>query len=274
MDKSIRFKVEKGRVLVPVGEPCPFGCRYCYTRGGEVGPARVQMDEILASLKVFASQNEFETLQFGYDGDPFARPERGITMLQELAGLGKHINFSTKASLDEETIKALSEIQKKMERMDRVLSAQVSLSCWESASGVEPHTPTPALRMQTVKDLHASDVPAFICIRPILPHIDDSEYSRIIDEGIRAECDGFILGPLYADDKRRFVKFIPSEALQKVPNTRSIVSWSAHSPEWTRYEDRSRLRSIESYITERGARVFESSAYAVEFANGGRMMVC
>src|SRR6266487_768405 len=133
MVKSIRFKVEKGRVLVPVGEPCPFGCKYCYTRGGEVGPARVPLEEILSYLKAFASQNEFETLQFGYDSDPFARPERGITILQELSDMGKHVNFSTKAFLEEKTIKVLERIQKKMERVDRILSALVSLSCWESA---------------------------------------------------------------------------------------------------------------------------------------------
>src|SRR5260370_2473183 len=272
-NSNIRFKVEKGRVLVPVGEPCPFGCKYCYTRGGEVGPARVQMDEILSKLKVFASQNEFETLQFGYDGDPFARSERGITMLQELSGLGKHINFSTKAFLDEQTMKALREIQKNMERAGRILSAQVSLSCWASASSIEPHTPAPALRMQTVQNLHTIHVPAFICVRPILPHIDDSEYIRIIDEGLQASCDGFILGPLYADDRGRFVRFIPSQALRNVPNTRGKVPWSAHSPEWTRYEDITRFEHIRSIISEKGGSVFESSAYAVEFANRGGVLV-
>jgi len=81
-------------VLVPVGEPCPFGCRYCYTRGGEVGLARVEAEEILSRLRDFAQHTPFETIQFGYDGDPFARPERGLTMLSQLATMGKHVNFS------------------------------------------------------------------------------------------------------------------------------------------------------------------------------------
>jgi len=47
MAKDIQFKVEQGRVLVPVGEACPFACKYCYTRGGEIGPSRATADEIL-----------------------------------------------------------------------------------------------------------------------------------------------------------------------------------------------------------------------------------
>src|SRR5579883_3042341 len=110
MRQRIAFKVEKRRVLVPVGEPCPFGCRYCYTRGGEVGLARVSVDDVLIPFRRFAGEASFDTIQFGYDGDPFARPERGIAMLSELATMGKHLNFSTKAWLDPVTVNALRTI--------------------------------------------------------------------------------------------------------------------------------------------------------------------
>src|SRR6266567_4669901 len=107
MTARILFKVEKERVLVPVGEPCPFGCKYCYTRGGEVGLAKINAEEVLLQFQNFAGTTAFETIQFGYDGDPFARPERGIAMLKELAAMGKHINFSTKALLEGATLDAL-----------------------------------------------------------------------------------------------------------------------------------------------------------------------
>src|SRR5579859_2594402 len=91
--KSIQFKVDKGRVLVPVGEPCPFGCKYCYTRTGEVGPARTDPMEIVQKFQHFAQTQAFEFIQFGYDGEPFVRPERGLMMLRQLVALGKHISF-------------------------------------------------------------------------------------------------------------------------------------------------------------------------------------
>lgn len=190
MAKRLLFKVEKDRVLVPVGEPCPFGCKYCYTRGGEVGLSKLNPDDILYQFEQFAQDTSFDTIQFGYDGDPFARPARGVAMLQRLALLGKNLNFSTKASLDAPTLNALAAIQQRMAKDGTMLSALVSVSCWDSASSVEPHTPSPSERMGTVSHLKQIGVPAFIAVRPILPHISDSEYENIAIEGIRAECDG------------------------------------------------------------------------------------
>ncbi len=262
---AIQFKVEKRRVLVPVGEPCPFGCRYCYTRGGEVGVARMEPAEILSCFQEFVAANEhpFETIQFGYDGDPFARPARGVAMLKHLATLGKHLNFSTKARLADDTLDALSDIHDSMVDRGTALSALVSLSCWESASRVEPHTPSPPERLQTVAHLRQRSIPVFIAVRPILPHISDEEYERLVSEGVRAGCNGFILGPLYADDRGRFARFIPSERLIATPSRRGPVPWSAHAPTWTRYEDKVRLQQLARMIEKCGGSVFFSSADAM-----------
>src|SRR5579859_806554 len=216
MRRRISFTVEKNRVLVPVGEPCPFGCRYCYTRGGEVGLSKVKVTDILTPFQRFADATPFETIQFGYDGDPFARPERGLAMLWQLAMMGKNVNFSTKALLEGPTIDALCQIQQMLESEGRTLSAMVSLSCWDSSPWVEPHTPSPRERIVTIANLKRSGIPVFIAVRPVLPHIPDSEYERIAEEGIRAGCDGLILGPLYADEHEQFVRFIPKTLLATV----------------------------------------------------------
>ncbi len=263
MAKRLLFKVEKNRVLVPVGEPCPFGCKYCYTRGGEVGLSKLDADDVLYQFEQFAQNTSFETIQFGYDGDPFARPARGVTMLQRLATLGKNLNFSTKASLDTSTLNALAAIQQRMKKDGTMLSALVSVSCWNSASTIEPHTPSPSERMRTVANLKQIGVPAFIAVRPILPHISDLEYQNIAIEGIRAGCNGFVLGPLYADDRGQFVRFIPSEILTSVPHRKNVVSWSAHQPTWTRYEDEERLHRLSTMIERKGGTVYVSSADAM-----------
>lgn len=267
MRRRILFTVDKNRVLVPVGEPCLFGCRYCYTRNGEVGLTRVKVEDILTPFAQFAREAHFETIQFGYDGDPFARPERGITMLKALARMGKHVNFSTKALLEGSVLDALNDIRSHMEAAGTVLSALVSLSCWDSASTVEPHTPSPSERILTVANLKHIGIPVFIAVRPILPHIPDSEYVRIADEGIRSGCEGFILGPLYADAEGRYVRFIPPALLAQVPSQTGSVSWSAHTPTWTRYEDTTRLKRLLLMIEQKGGHTFLSSADAVALAH-------
>ncbi len=271
MGKQLLFKVEKSRVLVPVGEPCIFGCGYCYTRGGEVGLAKLDMEDVFSQFEHFAQSASFETIQFGYDGDPFARPERGITMLQRLATMGKHLNFSTKAALEVSTLNALEGIQRTMNAKRTTLSALISVSCWDSASLVEPHTPSPSERMNSIIGLKARGIPVFIAVRPILPHIADAEYERIATEGVRAGCDGFILGPLYADDRGQFVRFIPAKTLKTVPSRRDKVSWSAHTPTWTRYEDTERLQRLSTMIERLGGHVFVSSADAMTLVSQKRL---
>ncbi len=266
MKRRILFKMEQDRVLVPVGEPCPFGCRYCYTRGGEVGLSRVEAEEILSRFRQFAQDTPFETIQFGYDGDPFAHPERGLAMLRQLAMMGKHVNFSTKALLEGSVIAALSDLRRAMEARETTLSALVSLSCWESAPAVEPHTPSPQERMQTVANLAHAGIPVFIAMRPVLPHIPDAEYERIVVEGVRAGSEGFIVGPLYADARGQFVRFIPPEMLETLPRRTGMVPWSAHAPEWTRYEDTGRLERLIQVIERQRGRALLSSADAVRLA--------
>jgi hypothetical protein len=106
-------------------------------------------------------------------------------------------------------------------------------------------------------------VPVFIAVRPVLPHIGESEYERVVEGGLLAGCDGFILGPLYADDRGRFVRFIPAGILSNTPSRKGVVPWSAHRPTWTRYEDSDRLVRLQKLIEEKGGRVFLSSADAM-----------
>jgi adenylate cyclase class IV len=116
-----------------------------------------------------------------------------------------------------------------MEARDTSLSALVSLSCWDSSARVEPLTPSPRERMRTVDSLVRLHLPTFIAIRPVLPHVGDAEYAHIFTAGMLAGADGFVLGPLYADDRGQFVRDIPPELLASTPHRRGTVSWSAHA---------------------------------------------
>lgn len=274
MKKRTMFTTEKNRVLVPVGKPCPFGCRYCYTRGRDIELSHVRAEDILADFEEFAHTTSFETIQFGYDSDPFSLPERGIAMLKQLATMQKNLNFSTKALIKNPLLEELDKIHVSMKARNKQLSALISLSCWDSAASVEPHTPAPQERILTVANLKHLNIPTFIAVRPVLPNIPDSEYERIAEEGISADCDGFILGPLYSDAQGRFVRFIPANLLANIPNRTSKVSWSPHKPTWTRYEDAARLQRLLLMIEQKGGRTFLSSADAMTWIQNKERIAC
>jgi DNA repair photolyase len=75
---------------------------------------------------------------------------------------------------------------------------------------------------------------------------------------------------LYADDRGQFVRFISPEILETVPNRKDVVSWSAHSPIWKRYEDETRLRQLTAMIEGKGGKVFLSSADAMAMVSQKR----
>ena len=179
----------------------------------------------------------------------------------------KNINFSTKAALTDADFRELGAIHDEMQAMGTILSALISLSCWESAAEVEPHTPTPQERIETLRGLKRLGMPVFIAIRPILPTIANAEYERIVDEGLRAGCDGFIPGPLYADTRGISVRFLQPAALP--PGKKGIVPWSAHTPTWTRYEDVERLNWLLQTIEQKGGKAFCSSADAMALLHHG-----
>lgn len=273
MSSPILFSVEKRRVLVPVGEPCSFQCAYCYTRNGDIGIAKRSTDEIIQAFQNFARNNDFDIIQLGYDGDPFAHPSRGIKLLQDISTMGKHVNFSTKAFLQDAILQKLVDIQRTLFMYKATLTALISLSCWDSASTIEPKTPAPCERVRTIEGLKRIGVPTFVALRPILPQIPYVEYKQLIEACMQAGCDGFIPGPFYVDKKKRFARFIPSEVLDATPSQQVTVSWSAHAPIWTRYEDPKRMQSIADMITKAGGQVFFSSVDAIEYACKERQAV-
>jgi hypothetical protein len=69
-----------------------------------------------------------------------------------------------------------------------------------------------------------------------------------------------VVGPLYADKRGQFVRFIPQGTLEMVASRTSTVSWSPHAPIWSRYEDTERFQRLVSMIERCGGRAFESSA--------------
>lgn len=272
---ELQFQVEQGRVLVPVGIPCPFGCKYCSTRNSEMGPPRVRPETIVQRFRVFALANAdaFDTIQVGYDSDPFAYPQRGIELLHSLATMGKHLNVSTKACIEGDALSRLAEVRMHL-ASHLVLSVLVSLSCWESALVIEPYTPTPRQRMLTIRNLKRIGVPSLVAVQPVLPHIADAEYERLFEEAMQAGCEGFIFGPLYADAEERFVRCVPKEALCKMPGRNVIVSWSAHALRWTRYEDEPRMHHLARIAQHKGGAVFWSSAPAMEHLVQNRLPAC
>src|SRR6266852_7181714 len=79
-DAMYPLKPQDRRVLVPIGTACAFGCAYCYANAESIYPASaMRAAEIFAA---FAELNpaDYDIIQLGYDGDPFASRKRFVEL--------------------------------------------------------------------------------------------------------------------------------------------------------------------------------------------------
>lgn len=257
------LKLEKNRILVPIGGRCPYECSYCYTKrhdvySGEVDPARTQrmVEQITKGCTTPP------TAQIGYDNDPFWDPETGLDLLVRLSWLPVHVGFSTKAFITEELAERISVVARIKRERGLVLSALVTLTSIASAVRLEPKAPSPAERLQTIRNLANAGIPVMVNLRPVLPdEVSICEYRELIGAAKASGAQGIVLGAFWTDPEGIVIGSLQKPKSQP---THSMVPWAPHGLPWDRYEDSDFMDRIRGFAIEQGLRVFDSSADAVE----------
>jgi len=255
------LRIHNRRVLVPVGEECTFGCRYCYTRTSEVFNGDIDVSAILDGIKAL-NPNDYDIIELGYDGDPLASKSRFFALGPPLALLGKHLNISTKGTATDPTTRDwLRHLVDISNWSGGGLSALVSVCCWSSASIVEPNTPSPAKRLRfgnwLTKEL---GVPYFLALRPVLPGVTDEELRAVIRKARRYQAKGVVAGPLYVDVAGTFMRWNSNSFDHSEP---APIPWAPVNLNWRRIENPSRLDMLVTYASSLGVPFFTASVDAI-----------
>lgn len=250
------LRVHKRRLLVPVGRPCPFRCTYCYAddvSSGVVDPASI----VAAAQRV--PSDAFDTIQLGYDGDPFASLDAAEHLLPALADLGKHLNLSTKARIPS---RALGLIRDALGRTAAGLSLNVSITCWDSAPRIEPDTPSPRMRLAGAAMVRRElGVPFVVALRPLLPVVAERELERVVDEAAAEGATGVVTGPLYLSDEIDDQELVDAGAVVAAP---ARVEWSPVALRYRRVASDARIDRLAEHAREVGIELFRDNTAALE----------
>lgn len=257
MQLGYDLRVHKRRLLVPVGRPCPFKCTYCYA--GDVSSGEVDSASIVRAVKR-VPPDRFDTIQLGYDGDPFASLDRAEALLPALADLGKHLNLSTKARIP---VRAVDLLRDAMGRTDAGLSINVSITCWESAARIEPGTPSPRMRLAGAAMVRRElEVPFVVALRPLLPVVPDLELVRVVDEAAAAGATGVVTGPLYASTEVDEEQLLDAGAAVSAP---ALVKWSPVELRYRRVSSEERIdRVLAAHARSVGIELFRDNSAALQ----------
>ncbi len=260
---SGNYKLDKGRIVVSTGRPCPIGCSYCYTYSDDfVSFPRKTPEQIVSDLSTFA--NRIDLVQLGCDTELFLHQDEAIELIKGIAGLDRDVSFATKMCLSDRTIDELASTYETMRRSayhtpgtENYMAAFVSLIGLETAQRLEPKAPSPERRIKTIKRLHQAGIPTYVFMRPLLPIVSEEELDRLFEQ-TREHCDGYVVGELYCDGE------IMSRLGLTGADSRKKMAWGLDQRTWDVFIDE-RI----AHLAEQKD-VFSSSLEAFDVVRGKR----
>src|SRR5437764_610902 len=178
---------------------CEHGCVYCFARPTHaflgLSPGLDFESKLLAKpdapelleKELAASGYEPRMIAIGTNTDPYQPIERehkimrGI--LEVLDRAGHPVGIVTKSALVLRDIDILARMAKR--NLAKVAISVTTLDP-KLARTMEPRAPTPARRIEALRQLSAAGVPTAVMVAPIVPAINDSEIERILDAAFAA----------------------------------------------------------------------------------------
>ncbi len=202
---------------------CEHGCVYCFAR-----PTHAYLDlspGLDFETRIFAKHDAPALLRkelakrgylpdlvvLGANTDPYQPVERRLEItrgvLEVLAEANHPVTIVTKSALVLRDLDILQTMAGK--NLARVMISVTTLER-EMARKLEPRAPTPARRLDAIRELHAGGVPVGVLAAPVIPALNDHELERILkaaaDHG--ADCAGYVLLRLPHEIKGLFEEWL------------------------------------------------------------------
>ena len=190
MEKKKLFFLNGKRAMISLGpfnseRHCPYRCAFCYVQDGFDKYANLDVDDILAFLKI--NRNNYEIVYISGDTDSFA-PPRTNTALELLAKISKNLDvdllFTTRTTFAPEHLAEIKKIADNQIKKGYRLYACVSITRYsENVAYIEPSPiPSPDERIETLINLKNAGAVTVATLRPFLPVVSVSDYLTILEK--------------------------------------------------------------------------------------------
>jgi DNA repair photolyase len=182
---------------------CEHGCVYCYARPTHaylgLSPGLdfesklfVKPDApALLERELSAPGYSPRTIAIGTNTDPYQPIERKYQVmrgiLEVLERAGHPVGIVTKSAL---ILRDLDILARMAERNLVKVALSVTTLDASLARKMEPRAPTPARRLEALRQLSGAGVPTSVMVAPVIPAINDAEIERILDAAALAGVKG------------------------------------------------------------------------------------
>lgn len=178
---------------------CTFACSYCYLPDmgfsfSSASPYGLTGEEVTYALllnRYFLPGRLGSLIAVGSVGEPFADERGARKTLEYLAAfskyLGNPVQFSTKAVLTYEHVKALASIS-------LPLSPLVTIVSTRHHKVLEPRAPSPEERFELLRKLRQSGLKPILFLRPVIPGVNLDEVDDLLSEAKSSGAVGVVVG--------------------------------------------------------------------------------
>jgi DNA repair photolyase len=182
---------------------CEHGCIYCFARPTHaylgLSPGLdfesklfVKPDApALLERELSAPNYTPRTIAIGTNTDPYQPIERRYEIMRQILEVleraGHPVGIVTKSTLVLRDIEILARMAKR-----NLVKVAISVTTLDPklARVMEPRAPTPARRVEALRQLSAAGVPTAVMVAPIVPAINDAEIERILDAAAAVGVSG------------------------------------------------------------------------------------
>jgi DNA repair photolyase len=182
---------------------CEHGCVYCFARpthaylglspGLDFESKLFVKPDAPALLERELSAPNYvpRTMAIGTNTDPYQPIERRYEvmrgLLEVLDNAGHPVGIVTKSALILRDIDILARMARR-----NLVKVAISVTTLDPklARTMEPRAPTPARRIEALRQLSAAGVPTAVMVAPIVPAINDPEIERILDAAAAVGVSG------------------------------------------------------------------------------------
>jgi DNA repair photolyase len=187
---------------------CAHACAYCYARptheylsfgAGTDFDTKITYKPAAAQLlrKSFERRSwKGECVVFSGNTDCYQPIEASLRLtracLEVCLEYQNPTSIITKGALIERDLEVLVELAKRAR-----LQVAISVPFWDehAARQIEPYTPTPARRIQTIRKLAAAGIDVTVMVAPVIPGLSDEDLPRILEAAREAGASraGYVL---------------------------------------------------------------------------------
>jgi DNA repair photolyase len=182
---------------------CEHGCVYCFARpthaylglspGLDFESKLFVKPDAPALLERELSAPNYvpRTMAIGTNTDPYQPIERRYEIMRQLLEVldraGHPVGIVTKSALILRDTDILARMAKR-----NLVKVAISVTTLDPklARVMEPRAPTPARRLEALRQLSAAGVPTAVMVAPIVPAINDAEIERILDAAAAVGVSG------------------------------------------------------------------------------------